>query len=722
MMSMATKRIDPWVRVAIMVAGVTAVASLSRYFTGSLLPTTPREALVFQNALLLIVLGSALLEHHYTKPADSVVNALMGVITLITVYSEAPRVAWLVVATYCGVVFLVSSTCVAVSSSKEVGGWRKRVADITYRPAVVFGRSRVLFSIVFISGLWFFYSVKEPITIALVLFWGIFVVLWPLRVPELITAWLGRGGQPSTSRGAIVRMDDPNVLRVALHAESEWETGGPQVCVLPDGRAKWVQPLFAQFQEGRLLATGLLTDLDAPYSGPDRNCVVRPVSATDIPTEAALTAALSGGEGASLLGFVVENSNVGEVHFETLHHADCHEGMLVWANIEEKRIYYQITDGETREESFAADKHGYRAARAAQLGVLKRGAGFAKYDWLPPMNTPIFGSVEGGTVSDEAVVDGDFLFGTIPNSDIRVGGDFAGTFNSHTAVLGVTGSGKTELAFDMIRHALQKEMRVVCIDLTAQYEDRLSNLQPHNLSVDADTAKDLGDKLFDVETGEYGGYKEKKPLKEFADKIREEVSNSVKSFLEEEGGGLGLIQLDEISNTKATLWITEIYMTCILKYARENPDTRRPTLVVVEEAHTVMPEASAMGLGDFDSKGLVAKISQIALQGRKYDVGLLVIAQRTATVSKTILTQCNTIVSFSCYDATSLNFLRNIFGAEHVRLLPNLPRLHAIAFGPGVRAERPVVFEVPFDDAKASGARFGTALGDVEVDAPSEEE
>ncbi len=65
-----------------------------------------------------------------------------------------------------------------------------------------------------------------------------------------------------------------------------------------------------------------------------------------------------------------------------------------------------------------------------------------------------------------------------------------------------------------------------------------------------------------------------------------------------------------------------------------------------------MPEANTMGLGDFDSKGLVGKIAQIALQGRKFGVGLLVLAQRTATESKTVLTQCNTIISFTCYDDT----------------------------------------------------------------------
>jgi len=80
---------------------------------------------------------------------------------------------------------------------------------------------------------------------------------------------------------------------------------------------------------------------------------------------------------------------------------------------------------------------------------------------------------------------------------------------------------------------------------------------------------------------------------------------------------------------------------------------------------------------------LSAKISQIALQGRKYRVGLLVIAQRTATVSKTVLTQCNTMITLNCFDETSLGFLGNVYGRAHTDVIANLPRLHAVVFGKG---------------------------------------
>lgn len=178
-----------------------------------------------------------------------------------------------------------------------------------------------------------------------------------------------------------------------------------------------------------------------------------------------------------------------------------------------------------------------------------------------------------------------------------------------------------------------------------------------------------------------------------------------------------MITLNEISNTKATLTITELYLTCLLHFARDNPKDCPRVMIVVEEAHTVMPEPATMGLGDYDSRGLVGKTAQIALQGRKYGVGPLVIAQRTATVSKSVLTQCNTMITLSCFDETSLNFLRNVYGEAHTQMIANLPRLHAVVFGKGVRSARPIMVEIPFDPKKVD-ADVRAARG-LAMDRPS---
>jgi hypothetical protein len=131
--------VAPWVRVAILVVTLFAACGLSFYLTGTVVPTAPADALIFQSALLVVVLGSTILEHKFTRPADSVVNALMGMISLVTVYGVAPRPAWWVVFVYCLVVFVLALTCTIVSDRPNMSGWRKRVADATYRTSVVFG-------------------------------------------------------------------------------------------------------------------------------------------------------------------------------------------------------------------------------------------------------------------------------------------------------------------------------------------------------------------------------------------------------------------------------------------------------------------------------------------------------------------------------------------------------------------------------------------------------
>jgi len=187
--------------------------------------------------------------------------------------------------------------------------------------------------------------------------------------------------------------------------------------------------------------------------------------------------------------------------------------MLVWARIGPEKVFFQVTSGVTREETLETDRNGYQVAEASQLGVLRDKVGFEKYAWLPSMNTPVFAEPPSFGGSLETVQDGDFAYGLIPGSRIRLGGPFLDTLDHHTAILGITGSGKTELAFDLIRHAVGGKVKTICIDLTARYRGRLEDLNPAELSISDELAGELGQKLFDIETGAYGGFEEKKVLK-----------------------------------------------------------------------------------------------------------------------------------------------------------------------------------------------------------------
>jgi len=694
--------VAPWSRVVIMLAGLVILFGLSWLFTGAMLPSKLEDSLVFQSALLMIVLGSAIIESKFTKPADSLVNSLMAILTLIPVANVSPAPAWHLVFGYCLIVLLLSVVCVSISSGPGLTGWKETARRITYKPSVLLGRARLLYSVVFLFAIFSFYGIQSPQAVLLICFWGVFLAIWPLGLPELLSAFI-KFHEVASPLGRVIRTDDPDIIRVSLAPDVVWRHDRIYAYQQSDGTQKYVLPLYSQLQEQALLGTGLcFGNVEPPLTGTHAGCVYRTLDGNGLP-EVDIAARIGGGDNSRLLGFIVEDSSVAQIRFETWQAGVAREGMLAWCRVGEAKVYYQITGGRTREESLDTDIHGYQTASAIQLGILDAKKGFETFGWLPPMNAPVF--YEGPEFGQEMNIgeDTDFSYGNIPMSGIPVKGPFCKEMEHHTAILGITGSGKTELAFDLIRDAVKKKIKVLCIDLTARYEGRLTDLNPTNLSLAADKTADLNDKLFAVETGTYGAPNEKKVLKECADSMRTDISARLKTFLESSGDGarLGIITLQEISNTKATIFITEIYLTALLHYARANPECPR-ILLVVEEAHTVMPEASTMGLGDFDSKGMIGKIVQIALQGRKYGIGLLVIAQRTATVSKSVLTQCNTIISFACYDDTSLSFLSNIFGEEHIKLIPNLPPLHAVMCGKGIRSARPIVVQIPFDKAKVT--------------------
>ena len=316
------------------------------------------------------------------------------------------------------------------------------------------------------------------------------------------------------------------------------------------------------------------------------------------------------------------------------------------------------------------------------------------------MNAPVF-LIAGGEVaepSEESDRD-DLQLGVIPNSNIPVHASLADMIEYHTAILGVTGMGKTELAFDVIRHAHAAGVKVFCVDFTGEYKPRLADLEPQDLGLETAKATELQERLFDVEEGAYAAGDEKQALRQFIGEIAPDVKEQITEFLEPDGAALGIFDLEEIANTKATLRATELYISSIFGWARKNK-RRRQILLVLEEAHTVIPEFNLYSRDRVETGAVVGRMGQIALQGRKYGVGILLISQRTALVSKTLLSQCNTVISFAMHDETGLNYLSNVFSSEHVRAIPNLAFLQAVGFGKAIKSSRPIIFQIPESEEK----------------------
>ncbi len=267
----------------------------------------------------------------------------------------------------------------------------------------------------------------------------------------------------------------------------------------------------------------------------------------------------------------------------------------------------------------------------------------------------------------------------------------------HTAVLGVTGTGKSVFSRNLIREYLKdKSIKAICIDFTGEYRGKFTDLNPFKLVSDA---KEI--KLYEAfewiskELEKFGNQQSKEGLKKCDDFIKETLKEGLDAFLKSEDSQLCLFELPDVSNTASILEYTRQLFKALFNIAKNDRCYGHKVCVVLEEAHTVIPEWNFVGISDKSSHSLLNSIAQIALQGRKYDVGLLVIAQRTANVSKTVLTQCNTIISFQEFDKTSSEFLSNYFGQGIANVLPNLRFRQAIAAGKALKSNVPMIFEVP---------------------------
>ena len=175
--------------------------------------------------------------------------------------------------------------------------------------------------------------------------------------------------------------------------------------------------------------------------------------------------------------------------------------------------------------------------------------------------------------------------------------------------------------------------------------------------------------------------------------INERINNSIDDFIKSDKIKT-IFTLSNIVNEVSAIDYTKWFLLSLFDYVKMNKNIPR-ICVVLEEAHTIVPEWNSMGIDDNSSKASINSIAQIALQGRKYNIGFIVIAQRTANVSKTVLTQCNSIITFQELDSTTLDFLSNYMGKQFISVIPTLKSQQAIAVGKAFRSNTPMIFNVP---------------------------
>ncbi len=656
------------------------------------------ESIWFISALSLWFL-TLLSAPWFVPPRDAIVTTVATLILLLTMdLTSVPgfkqELQAMSVAAIVFSLLVMSAALVALFSVTK--GETNALGSAASRLTAAFGQGELLITPPVVISILAAYQPRYDLVCWLLIIWTVYVIGKPFE--RLQSIWKSFALETKSSLGTVVgtlaRIDDPNIVRVQLASTNTWRSNRLHAVSMADGSQRYVVALFYQSRGSEMLGTGLCVGT------PQEPLPINPrsvVSTHDEEKTAKFIEQHSGMAGATLVGFVVENSSIGTIRFEVATETALSQGGVMFVQIAGRTIFYQILDAETSEENFEQNPRGTHIVVASQIGSYTPAGGFEKYSWLPAMNTPVFTApllaIPAATFGDR-----EFPLASVPNTDILVAAKIDELVNYHTAILGVTGTGKTELALDIVREALAKDVKVFCVDFTGQYRGRLADLNPSYPGPTVEQTAAIENLMRAVDYGAFKAEKEKKALDQAVDELRETTTAEIANFLTHEQNGLAIFELGEITSTRATLRITELYLSAIMAWAKLNKGQKQ-VLIVLEEAHTIIPETGGAGF-DFETQWVVGRIGQIALQGRKFQVGLLVISQRTALVSKTVLSQCNTFLTHALVDQTSLNFLDSVYSNQHSRLIPNLGRFEFLAYGRGVRAARPILLRREFDQAK----------------------
>jgi len=395
------------------------------------------------------------------------------------------------------------------------------------------------------------------------------------------------------------------------------------------------------------------------------------------------------------VGIVTEGSTIGKVKFLYNTKVKISEGDMIETTVSGTKVLYQIVEGKTQIELLAnKNQLGYIVGEGILLGTWNMSKlQFDKFGWVPEINSPIYlaSDIEKIEVSKDEVV-----LGNLPGTNYPVVINKEIAITHHMAIIGVTGTGKSVFSRNIVREYLKDEdVKVICIDFTGEYGVKFKDLVPKPI-VDETISGELFSDIDFIQAQMDCNYgKDTKESIIRKKKVFESISEKIELFLKDENNKLSLFELPEVENTSGVMMYTQVFFRALFKLAKTNNNYGKRVCLVLEEAHTIIPEWNSAGISEKVSQPLINSIAQIALQGRKYNIGLLVIAQRTANVSKTILTQCNSIISFQEYDKTSIDFLANYFGQDISSSLTKLKFRQAVAAGKAFRSSIPMIFEVP---------------------------
>lgn len=714
-------------RIASLAIELVIVLTACWFLFGTFYPPIGNKGFWGYSALLAVLVGSKLVTPFYVKPADAISYAIPALVSLMLIndwgsWSLNQKWGFSLATSYSGIVFALGIANIITNSINSE--WAPNLSNRLRILLEYLGRPEFVYTPLILFALFSFHldSSLEVAIICIVLgitvWWslGDFLIGVFFKLKNTFTKKLA-----VTLSGQVVAYQEPNI--VLLRQKYEGDIKRHDILLVHDKHAptKIVVALdYVGRSEGILVRTvnikevsevsiqnlGKLPFSESAYSM-DKKQLDEIFKQEDIKSD----------ELSSIVGLVAQDTSIERLYFEVVDNEELEEGRLVSTYVGTKKVLYQIVGGLTKEEIVQhKNTFGYVRGQAQQVGVWNEDENkFTQCSWLPNLNNPVYlESQEKYQIEIDSV-------GHFPQSNYQAKIENINELVTHnTAILGILGVGKSMLAIELIERMIAEGVKVICLDLTNQYAKELSDFYDAEFEADClakiQSASEVDREAF-ADNPEKGGslphlsqaiYDD---LREFIDsnnprklKIYNPSSfTATKQMHEPKSYGTGEFKAGkEVWARSAALWsVTPVEITQIISEASldlvsdEMTDEARVCLVY-EEAHSLVPEWNSV-VNDGD-KNATSGTARAILQGRKYGLGCLLVTQRTANVTKTILNQCNSIFAMRTFDETGKDFLSNYVGKDYAGALSSISERHAVFFGKASSCENPVLIRLNDQD------------------------
>ncbi|MGC3980193.1 MAG: DUF87 domain-containing protein [Steroidobacteraceae bacterium] len=687
------------------------------YLFGTPYPPLGDKGFWAYSALLSVLIGSKLATPFYVKPVDAISYAIPAAISLLLVnkwpiWSANQQWGFVLAMAPSLVVGFFGILTISLNSSHAE--WAKELSNKIRIGLDLIGQPEYIYTPLVLFSIFCFHAESwiEAVVIGMVtgttVWWslGNFTVGGFNKIKRTFTNNVFDG-----AIGEVVAFQDPGI--VLLRQQHEGDINKYDLLYISDkhGPKKLVAALdFVGRAEGILIRAVELKNLSAvSNSAIDASPIDETVYKLkdDILDKICRIENLSRDSQTSIVGLVAPDTTIERLYFEIVQNSELEEGRLVSTKVGQNKVLYQIVGGLTKEEIVQQkNTYGYLRGQAQQIGVWNDAfSKFSQCNWLPTLNTPVYLEKRSEyQVNINSV-------GHFPETNFHAKIKSISDLVTHnTAILGILGIGKSMLAIELIERIMAEGIKVICLDLTNQYEQELndfydSTYEEHCLAkLQAASEKDreeldnnpehggslpnLRDAIY-ADISDFLSDNNNRPLKIYnpssfvATKQQREPSQY--KVGNEWRSRAGLFSVTPVE-------ITQIISESTLSVLSTKMSPTARVCLVYEEAHSLIPEwNSVVNEGD---KNATSGTARAILQGRKYGLGCLLITQRTANVTKTILNQCNTVFAMRTFDETGKEFLANYIGRDYASTLSSLPERHAVFFGKASSCENPVLIRL----------------------------